>query len=141
MMTIPVKPPAETPQLTRLLRIVCIIRTGAKAGLSSSRPSAAMRALLAIVIAATVMIAEAKAEWQMFIISSNADGYGVDRCLETGAKCGAAVAAAYCKSRQFIQAASYRKIERDEITGSVRTKAGVCDGIKCDEMVAIICTR
>ena len=77
----------------------------------------------------------------MFIISSNADGYGVDRCLETGAKCGAAAAAAYCKSRQFIQAASYRKIERDEITGSVGAKGGVCDGIKCDEMVAIICTR
>ena len=101
-----------------------------------------MRAFLAIFVAATVMTAEVKAaEWQMFIISSNADGYGVDRCLETGAKCGAAVAAAYCKSRQFVQAASYRKIERDEITGSVRTNAGACDGIKCDEMVAIICTR
>jgi hypothetical protein len=101
-----------------------------------------MRVLLAILVAATVLAAEAKAaDQQMFIISSNADGYGVDRCLETGAKCGAAIAAAYCKSRQFIQAASYRKVERDEITGSVPTQAGVCDGIKCDEMVAIICTR
>ena len=101
-----------------------------------------MRALLAILVAATIMTAEAAAaERQMFIISSNADGYGVDRCLETGAKCGAAVAAAYCKSRQFIQAASYRRVERDDITGSVPSQAGVCDGIKCDEMVAIVCTR
>jgi hypothetical protein len=100
-----------------------------------------MRTLLAIFVAAAVMTAEARAERQMFIISSNADGYGVDRCLETGAKCGAPVAAAYCRSRQFIQAASYRKIDRDEITGSVPTQAGVCHGIKCDEMVAIVCTR
>lgn len=101
-----------------------------------------MRALLAILVAATILTAQAAAaEWQMFIISSNADGYGVDRCLESGAKCGAAVAAAYCKSRQFVQAASYRKVERDDITGSVPGQAGVCDGIKCDEMVAIICTR
>jgi hypothetical protein len=100
-----------------------------------------MRALVAILIAATVMVAEAKAEWRMFIISSNADGYGIDRCLETGAKCGAAVAAAYCKSREFAQAASYRKIERDEITGSVPTAKGVCQGAKCEELVAIVCTR
>jgi hypothetical protein len=101
-----------------------------------------MRALLAIFVFAAVMSTGARAEQrQMFIISSNADGYGVDRCLETGAKCGAAVAAAYCKSRQFVQAVSYRKVERDDITGSVTTAAGVCNGIKCDEMVAIVCTR
>jgi hypothetical protein len=77
----------------------------------------------------------------MFIISSYADGYGVDRCLETGAKCGAAAAAAYCKSRQFVQAASYRKVERDDITGSVSAGSDICHGSKCDEFVAIICTR
>ena len=100
-----------------------------------------MRGFLAVLIAA-VMTGQATAEQrQMFIISSNADGYGVDRCLESGAKCGEAVAAAYCRSRQFIQAASYRKVERDEVTGSVSIQAGVCNGIKCDEMVAIVCTR
>jgi hypothetical protein len=104
--------------------------------------SAAMRVLFAILVAATVLIAEARAaERQMFIISSNADGYGVDRCLETGAKCGAAIAAAYCKSRQFIQAASYRKVERDEITGSISASDAVCHGANCDEFVAIVCTR
>ena len=99
-----------------------------------------MRTLLAVLIVIG-LASSALAERRMFIVSSNADGYGVDRCLESGAKCGAAIAAAYCKSRQFIQAASYRKVERDEITGSVPTQAGVCDGIKCDEMVAITCTR
>jgi hypothetical protein len=101
-----------------------------------------MRILLALFVFAIVTTAGAKAEQQqMFIISSNADGYGVDRCLETGAKCGAAIAAAYCKSRQFIHAASYRKLERDEITGSVSTGDPVCQGAKCEELVAIVCTR
>jgi hypothetical protein len=100
-----------------------------------------MRALLLALITVTVMTAAAKAERQMFIISSNADGYGIDRCLETGAKCGAPVAAAYCKSRQFIQAVSYRKVEPDEITGSVPAGNGRCTGAKCDELVAIVCTR
>jgi len=100
-----------------------------------------MRALLAALVAATVFTSGAKAERQMFIISSNADGYGVDRCLETGAKCGASVAAAYCKSQQFIQAVSYRKVDPDEITGSVPTGNGTCSGAKCDEFVAIVCTR
>jgi hypothetical protein len=101
-----------------------------------------MRAFLIALVATTVMAAEARAaEQQMFIVFSNADGYGVDRCLETGAKCGAAIAAAYCKSRQFIQAASYRKVEREDITGSVAAGESACHGSKCDELVAIVCTR
>ena len=43
----------------------------------------------------------AQAEKRIFIIANNADGYGVDRCLASGASCGAAVATAYCKSRDF----------------------------------------
>jgi hypothetical protein len=103
-----------------------------------------MRSLLALLIAAAfVLIAgSAQAERRMFIISSNADGYGVDRCLETGAQCGAAVAAAYCKSHQFAEAASFRKVDRDEITGSIPTSgAGSCHGTKCDELVANVCSR
>ena len=82
------------------------------------------------------------AERRMFIISNNADGYGVDRCLATGEKCGAAVANAYCKSREFTQAASYRKVDRDDITGAIPTSGpGSCRGGKCDDFVAIVCTR
>jgi hypothetical protein len=101
-----------------------------------------MRALLAAAVAALYVCGTAQAERRMFIISSNADGYGVDRCLEAGAKCGAAIAAAYCKTQQFVEAASFRKVERDEITGSVPASGDArCQGTKCDEFVAIVCSR
>ena len=75
-----------------------------------------MRRLLAIATVAVSLSAatEAQAERRMFIIPSNVDGYGVDRCLASGEKCGAAAAAAYCRSRQFAEAASYRRVDRDE---------------------------
>ena len=63
----------------------------------------------------------ALAEKRIFIIANSPDAYGVDRCLSSGAACGAAAAAAYCESKQFTTAASYRKIDRDEITGAVPT--------------------
>jgi hypothetical protein len=102
-----------------------------------------MRVLPTVLIAAATLLlaAHARAEQQMFIVTSNADGYGVDRCLETGARCGAAIAAAYCKSRQFIQAAAYRKVARDDITGSIPTGNESCHGGACDEFVAITCSR
>jgi len=82
------------------------------------------------------------AEKRMFIIANNADGYGVDRCLAAGDKCGAAVASAYCRSRDFSQAVSYRKVDRDDITGAIPTSTGsACKGAGCDEFVAIECTR
>jgi hypothetical protein len=103
-----------------------------------------MRILLAIIVAAAALCAAttAQAERRMFIITSNADGYGVDRCLASGEKCGAAVATAYCKSRQFAEAASYRKVDRDEITGAIPASGGgACQGGKCDDLVAIVCSR
>ena len=72
----------------------------------------------------------AQAERRMFIIGADAGGYGVDRCLEAGSKCGAAAANAYCKSHEFASAMSYRKVDRDDITGS-----------KCADLVAIVCSR
>ena len=45
---------------------------------------------LGLAIAATLaLIAPAAAENRVFIIVNHADGYGVDRCLATGATCGA----------------------------------------------------
>src|SRR5690242_4052194 len=78
----------------------------------------------------------AQAEKRIFIIANNPDGYGVDRCLSSGASCGVAVATAYCKSRDFVQAASFRKVDRDEITGAI--PSGVA---QADEFVAIECAR
>lgn len=84
----------------------------------------------------------AHAEKRIFIIANNADGYGVDRCLATGANCGAAVANSYCKSRSFAQALSYRKVDRDDITGAIpATGPGSCRGSICEDFVAIECSR
>ena len=101
-----------------------------------------MRSLLATIIFALLLGASAvQAEKRIFILANNADGYGVDRCLAAGAKCGAAAAAAYCKSREFAQATSYRQVDKDEITGAIPTNAGGCKGGSCDQFVAIECAR
>ena len=84
---------------------------------------------------------QARAEKRTFIIPSNADGYGVDRCLANGERCGMTVATAYCQSQSFAQATSFRKLDRDEITGAVPTSGkNACLG-GCDSFVAIICSR
>ena len=83
----------------------------------------------------------AQAEKRIFIIANNSDGYGVDRCLASGAHCGAAAATAYCKSREFAQAVSFRKVDKDEITGAVPANRRCRGGGSCDEFVAIDCTR
>ena len=101
-----------------------------------------MRSLLAIITFALLLGASAaQAEKRIFIVANNADGYGVDRCLASGAQCGAAAAAAYCKSKEFAQATSYRQVDKDEITGAIPTNAGACKGGSCDQFVAIECAR
>jgi hypothetical protein len=101
-----------------------------------------MRYLLAALTfcAALYFNVSAQAEKRIFIVANNADGYGIDRCLATGAACGAAAAAAYCRSREYSQAASYRRLDRDEITGAVPSGAA-CKGASCAEFVAIECSR
>ena len=102
-----------------------------------------MRSLIALgaLGCAMLLATPARAESHVFIIANNADGYGVDRCLASGARCGAAAAAAYCKSREFAQATSYRQVDKDEITGAIPTNAGACKGNSCDQFVAIECAR
>ena len=97
-----------------------------------------MRAFAALCLAVSLCSTAAHAEKRIFIIANNADGYGVDRCLATGARCGVAVATAYCQSRDFIRAASFRKIDREEITGAVPATNGSSTR---DEFVAIECLR
>ena len=100
-----------------------------------------MRSVLAaIAIALLAGVSAAQAEKRIFIIANNADDYGVDRCLATGATCGVAVATAYCRARDFSQALSFRKVERDEITGAVPASGAGCRGA-CQDFVAIECTR
>ena len=35
---------------------------------------------------------------------------------------------------------SFRKVDRDDITGAIPAGGG-CNGSKCDNLVAIVCTR
>jgi hypothetical protein len=83
----------------------------------------------------------ASAETRVFIIANQADGYGVDQCLAKGDKCGAHAARSYCQSRDFAQASSYRRVDPDEITGSVPKSGANCLRSGCDEYVAITCER
>jgi hypothetical protein len=83
----------------------------------------------------------ASAETRVFIVANQADGYGVDQCLARGDKCGAHAARSYCQSRDFAQASAYRRIDPDEITGSVPKDGTTCPHGICAEYVAITCQR
>ncbi len=84
----------------------------------------------------------ALADSRVFIITNQPDGYGIDQCLAKGESCGLPAARSYCKSRDFVRAAEFRRVDPDEITGAVPTQAGgVCTGAGCGEYVAITCER
>ena len=102
-----------------------------------------MRSISAVLAGVFVAAASvASADSRVFIIANQADGYGIDQCLARGDKCGAHAARSYCQSRDFAQASSYRRVDPDEITGSV-AKAGAdnCNHAGCNEYVAITCQR
>ncbi|WP_407159991.1 hypothetical protein [Bradyrhizobium sp. STM 3557] len=96
-------------------------------------------ALLACVLVVTATAAFA--ESHVFIIANESDGYGVDQCLAKGDKCGASAARSYCQSRDFAQASAYRRVDPDEITGSVPKPAAHCGTGGCNDYVAITCQR
>ncbi len=102
-----------------------------------------MRSVIAALAVAAVMSgAVAHAEKRLFILADHADGYGVDNCLASGAACGKAVANSYCRSHDFAQADSFRKVDRDDITGAIPTDgSGGCPGGSCNRFIAIECSR
>ena len=102
-----------------------------------------MRSLQVFLVGASLFaVSTAFADTRVFIIENQADGYGVDQCLARGDKCGAHAARAYCQARDFAQATSYRRVDPDEITGSVPKNANVkCGPGGCSEYVAITCQR
>lgn len=87
------------------------------------------------------VVSAALADSRVFIIANQADGYGVDQCLAKGEKCGAHAARFFCQSRDFAQASSYRRVDPDEVTGSVPTASEKCNHAGCNEYVAITCQR
>jgi hypothetical protein len=101
-----------------------------------------MRSLPALLACMFTLAASvASADSRVFIIANQADGYGVDQCLARGDKCGVHAALSYCRSRNFAQASSYRRVDPDEITGSVPKAAEGCNHAGCREYVAITCQR
>jgi hypothetical protein len=101
-----------------------------------------MRSLPALL--ASLSIATASAAWadtRVFIIANQSDGYGIDQCLAKGEKCGAHAARSYCQSRDFAQATSYRRVDPDEVTGSVPRSGDACNHPGCSDYVAITCQR
>ena len=101
-----------------------------------------MRFSTAVLAGTFALLASAAfADTRVFIIENQADGYGVDQCLARGEKCGAHAARAYCQQRDFAQAVSYRRVDPDDITGSVPKDAGHCARGHCDDYVAITCQR
>src|SRR6202047_4805416 len=101
-----------------------------------------MRFIPGLVACALLLAASAaSADSRVFIIANQADGYGIDQCLARGDKCGAHAARSYCQSRDFAEASSYRRVDPDEITGSVPKAAGNCNHAGCNEYVAITCQR
>lgn len=89
---------------------------------------------LGMVMAATA----ASAETRTFVIANAPDAYGVDQCLASGARCGELVANAYCQSKEFAQAASFRRVESSDVTVSTPTPASSNGS---DNFVAIECRR
>lgn len=86
-------------------------------------------------------VMSARAEQDIFVVANDPDGYGIDRCLASGAKCGTVAANAYCKMQDFAAAATFHKINSAEITGSIKdASVGACAQASC-VLVAIICTR
>jgi hypothetical protein len=101
-----------------------------------------MRSISALLACVFVLAASAaSADSRVFIIENQADGYGVDQCLAKGEKCGAHAARSYCQSRDFAQATSYRRVDPEEVTGSVPKSGESCNHAGCDEYVAITCQR
>jgi hypothetical protein len=108
------------------------------------RLGGSMRSLIAAALGAGLLFGAgaAHAEKRVFVIANNDDGYGIDRCLASGAPCGEAAANSYCRSHEYGQAVSYRKVAHDDITGAVPSSGpGACHGAHCDGFVAIECVR
>jgi hypothetical protein len=83
----------------------------------------------------------AAADSRTFVIANWPDGYGIDKCLASGARCGQTIANSYCSAHGYAQAASFRTAEAAEVTGAVPTVVESSWRARPQAFVAIECTR
>jgi hypothetical protein len=108
---------------------------------SSLVASLAALVVAPVVVSAVVVSAlSARAETKIFFVENQPDGYGIDQCLASGAKCGKPMASAYCQSRQYGGVVSYRKVEPDELPADKGSDIA-CRASGCVDFVAIECVR
>jgi len=82
------------------------------------------------------------AEKRIFIVANTPTATGSTVAWASGAKCGAAAAAAYWQIEGIRPGRiPFRQVDKDEITGAIPTNGGACKGSGCDQFVAIECTR
>jgi hypothetical protein len=92
-------------------------------------------------IVAALFTLPASAENKTFVIANASDGYGVDQCLTTHARCGTLLADAYCTAHDFRQAASFHKVETADVTGTVLVADTAKPKAGRDTLIAIECSR
>ena len=102
-----------------------------------------MRYLLAALTFAAALYfnVSAQAEKRIFIIANNADGYGVDRCLATGARlrrgrCHRLLPVARLRQAGLLPQGRARRDHRRDPGRRRRLQGGACN-----EFVAIECPR
>lgn len=97
--------------------------------------------LLAAALVATA--STALADRRIFIVANQPDAYGIDQCLANGERCGASVARAWCRSRDFKAASAWRRLKPDEATGAIpASTATACSDRACAAAyVATTCER
>jgi hypothetical protein len=104
-------------------------------------PRLIVRLIPFAITAVLVSVQCARAETRIFFVENQPDGYGIDQCLASGANCGKPMASAYCRSRQFGQALSFRKAEPEEMPEGRATGDATCRASGCVDFVAIECQR
>jgi len=83
----------------------------------------AVSATAVTIYASSGVESAAKPKQRDFIVAGS-DGYGTQECLASQSNCGRIVADAWCEAKGFKAALAYRKLDRDEVTGSTGSDAG-----------------
>lgn len=103
-----------------------------------------LRTLAFATAAGLSLMAPAAAETRIFIID-NSEGAGIDRCLASGAPCGAQMADDWCRSRDYARAIDFGRVATTGTSAfapaGLTPSAPTCSAPLCPDAVAITCSR